>query len=349
MTHRPYLAAPKISTKNIRVASTMAAGATYQGLEEDVHEYSSIGISIHSTNTSDGVLTIQVSHDKINWSEVPRTISNANTAHPHMWLIVERHFKIKYVNGTTEAENLSIQVNLSNNGEILLAHQLDETLLDETEAIIVRSVSVGQNPNDIYTNEKISGVDDGNSSTTNLTSLTSLSFTGEWINISSYASISVIIDGTASGIIGGTLQLQFSHDGITVHRDIVIVNEDITNVPPRTLGVVAQYFRVIFIADSDLTSFIIETMLHIQPIALVSRLDQTLQGIEDVTNVRAVLVGEDHNGIYQNARVSSLGDLQVETDEFAHLLGDILNVLIKMDRRLHVISGYEMIDIEIEN
>jgi hypothetical protein len=130
----------------------MAAGATYQGLEEDVHEYSSIGISVHSTNTSDGVLTIQVSHDKINWSEVPRTISNANTAQPHMWLIVERHFKIKYVNGTTEADNLSIQVNLSNNGDILLAHQLDETLIDETEAIITRSVIVGENDGGNYVN-----------------------------------------------------------------------------------------------------------------------------------------------------------------------------------------------------
>ena len=138
----------------------MAADAVYQGTEEDVHEYTSIGISIHSTNASDGVLTIQVSHDKIYWREVTRTITNANMKHPNTWLRVERHFKIKYTNGTTEADNLSIQVNLSNDGNIQLGHQLDEVLLDETQTSIVRSVIVAQDAGGTYRNIGIDSLGD---------------------------------------------------------------------------------------------------------------------------------------------------------------------------------------------
>ena len=38
-----------------------------------------------------------------------------------MWNIVEKYFRIKYTNGTTEATALSIQVQYSNNSDILLS------------------------------------------------------------------------------------------------------------------------------------------------------------------------------------------------------------------------------------
>jgi hypothetical protein len=303
----------RISTTsfNSRNAATLAAGATFQGVSEDVSAYARVGISIISDNATDGTLTIEVSQDNSTWSGPTRTWSNTTIAQPHMWNIVEQYFRIKYVNGSTEATNLAIQVQYSNNANILLAHQLNGTLLDETEAIVARSVGVGQDPNDVYMNLEVSGVDNGNSSTTNLTTASSLVFTGTWINISGYAGITVLVDGTASGTVAGTLQLQFSHDGSTVHRDIPITNTDITNVPPRTLGVITKYFRAIYTAASDLTSFDLQTMLHTQQISLVSRLDQTLQGTEDVSNVRAAIVGVTDGGTYKNVPVTSEGHLEV--------------------------------------
>lgn len=123
---------------NSRAAATLAASATFQGTVEDVTQYGRAGISILSDNATDGVLTIETSIDGTNWSGPPRTFSNTTIAAPHMWNIVEKYFRIKYVNGTTEATNLAIQVEYSTNSSILLAHQLDETLPIETEAIIVR-------------------------------------------------------------------------------------------------------------------------------------------------------------------------------------------------------------------
>lgn len=285
---------------NSRDAATLAASGTFQGVSEDVSKYGRAGIAIKSDNATDGVLTIEVSHDNVKWSAIPRTWENTSIAQPHMWVIVEKYFRIKYVNGTTEATNLSIQVQYSSNSDILLGHQLNETLIDETEAIITRSVAVAQNPNNVYINNSASGVDNGNSSSTNLTAATSLVFTGTWLDISNYVGISVLVEGAASGTVAGTLQMQFSHDGVNVHRDVTVNDVDVENTQPRTLGVIAQYFRVIYTAASDLTAFDIQTMLHMQQVQLVSRLNQSLTGTEDVTNVRSIMTGVDLNGVYQN-------------------------------------------------
>lgn len=278
----------RISTTsfNSRDAATLLASATFQGVGEDVSSYGRVGVSISSDNATDGVLTMEVSRDNVNWGGPTRTWSDTRFASPHMWNIVEKYFRVKYVNGTTEATNLAIQVQYSNNANTLLGHQLDETLLDETEALAVRSVTVGQDPNGVYKNEGVSGVDDGNSSSTNLTTATSLVFTGAWQDISNYSGTTVLVDGTSSGTVSGTLQQQFSHDGVTVHRSINTATSDVTNTLPRTLGVVAQYFRVIYTSDGDLTSFDLQTMFHTSQIGIVSRMDQIIQGTEDVTLVR---------------------------------------------------------------
>ncbi len=135
-----------------------------------------------------------------------------------------------------------------------------------------------------------SEVDSGNTSIVNLTAGTSLVFTGAWKDISVWNGVTVSASGTASGTIGGTLEMQFSHDGVTVHRNISIVSSDVTSIPPRTLGTITQYFRVVFTADSDLLTFTIQSMLHTSQVVLVSRLDQVFTGTEDVATVRVLSV-----------------------------------------------------------
>ena len=144
-----------VSDVNSREAATFAAAATFQGVGEDVSGYGRVGVAIHSDNATDGTLTMEVSHDNSTWFGPFRTWANTSIAAPHMWNIVEKYFRIKYVNGSTEAQNLSIQVQYSNNADILLGHQLDETLLDETEAIIVRSIIGGTDEAGVYSNAEV--------------------------------------------------------------------------------------------------------------------------------------------------------------------------------------------------
>jgi hypothetical protein len=140
---------------NSRDAATLAAAATFQGVSEDVSVYGRAGISITSDNATDGTLTIEVSHDGTTWSGPPRAIADTSTSQPVMWNIVEKFFHIKYVNGTTEATNLSIQVQYSVNADIILAHPLSETLIDEMGATLTRSVAVGSDETGVYRNSGV--------------------------------------------------------------------------------------------------------------------------------------------------------------------------------------------------
>ena len=137
---------------NARLGADMAAGATFQGVSEDVSGYGRAGISIKSDNKANGTLTIETSHDGDTWGGPSRTWKDTRFSQPHMWNIVEKYFRIKYVNGTQAATNLSIQVQYSVNANILLGHQINEVLIDETEAVVTRSVIVGRDSNGNYAN-----------------------------------------------------------------------------------------------------------------------------------------------------------------------------------------------------
>ena len=150
-------AANRISTTsfNSRDAATLAAGATFQGVGEDVSGYGRVGVAFTSTSASDGTLTMEVSHDNVTWGGPTREVSDTRVAHPVMWNIVEQYFRIKYVNGTTEAAGLGIQVQYSNNSDILLGHALDADLKAEHGALLTRSVIAGLQPDGTYANTQL--------------------------------------------------------------------------------------------------------------------------------------------------------------------------------------------------
>lgn len=145
-----------ISTLNSRASSDLAANAVWQGVGEDVSRFGRVGISVTSSTQSSGVLTIEVSHDGITWGGPSRTWSDTRYSEPHMWNIVEKYFRIKYTNGVKAVSDLSIQVQYSVNANILLAHQLDGSIIDESESLLTRSLLLGKNDKGDYENVAIS-------------------------------------------------------------------------------------------------------------------------------------------------------------------------------------------------
>lgn len=129
---------------NSRDAATLAAGATFQGVSEDVSKYATVRVAIHSDNATDATAYMEVSHDNVIWSSIPRSVADTTSANPIMWTIVESYYRLRYVNGTTEATNLSILTQYSSDGSIFLGHPLNETLIDEQGAILTRAIIGGQ-------------------------------------------------------------------------------------------------------------------------------------------------------------------------------------------------------------
>lgn len=146
-----------------------------------------------------------------------------------------------------------------------------------------------------------STVDSGNSTTAALGA--AAVFTGSWEDIEVWNGVSVIISGTAASTAPGTLVMQFSHDGATVARAITVNVADVASASPRTLGTIARYFRVVYTNGGQAqTTFSLQTMLHSSQVNLVSRLDQSLTGMDDVQNVRSIPTGRQPDGDFVNAK-----------------------------------------------
>jgi hypothetical protein len=145
-----------------------------------------------------------------------------------------------------------------------------------------------------------STVDTGNSTTAALGAAGV--FPGSWNDIEVWNGISVILNGTAASTAPGTLVMQFSHDGVTVLKAITVAVGDVVSASPRTLGVLAKYFRVVYTngAQAQIT-FSLQTMLHSSQVNPVSRLDDGFDNV-DVTNVRAVPSGQQPDGDYVNGK-----------------------------------------------
>lgn len=197
----------KISTLNSRASSTLAAGATFQGSSEDVSLYGRVGVSITSSNATDGVLYMEVSHDGVTWGGPPRILADTRFSQPHMWNIVERYFRIRYVNGTTEANDLSIQVQYSVNADIVLGHQLDEVPLSEHESILTKAVIWGVQPDGVYNHIPQNGVAIRTTSALGISGV----FLSEWVDTRGYNSIELFISSDVTSVLDG-IEFEFTDD-----------------------------------------------------------------------------------------------------------------------------------------
>jgi hypothetical protein len=136
-------------------------------------------------------------------------------------------------------------------------------------------------------------------------------FVGAWDEVTEWDGITISGIGTAASPADGTLFLEFSTDGITVSRSLSIAVPDVTIMLPRTLGVISAYFRVRYVNGAVIqTTFSIQTIYHRGQTELISRLDQNLQGNEDVKNVRSVIAGKSVDGGFLNVPSTRFGALE---------------------------------------
>jgi len=137
------------------------------------------------------------------------------------------------------------------------------------------------------------------------------SFTPDFVRTEGFDGITVLVNGLPTTATG-TLFLEFSIDGITADRTITIPVLDPSTANPRTLEVIARYFRVRYVNDLVVqTSFAIEVIFHATKSELTARLNQSLQGDEDVTNTRGAIVVQGPDGIYRNLRGTNSADMGV--------------------------------------
>lgn len=137
-------------------------------------------------------------------------------------------------------------------------------------------------------------------------------FVGDWAPVDTYSGITIIAKGKSATTAPGTLLTQFSATGDYITQSVAINVEDISMFPPRTLGCIARYFRVIYanvgntelgVPDASPLQYMeLQTHFTNTQVSVVSQLNQSLVGNEDVTTTRSVIVGQDPTGQFVNQK-----------------------------------------------
>jgi len=336
----------KISSLNSIVLTNVSGGTVWTGTGEDVSKYGRAGISIWTPfgEFCDGVLTIEVSRDGVNWGGPDRDYSNTAIAQPHMWNIVEQYFRIKYTHGSTSASTLVIQTQYSVNADVLLGHQLDEVLIDETEAIITRSVNVGQEPDGTYSNFKSDGV--GFQTTDNLTS--GSTYNSSVLDLQGYTQVQTHIVCNNNGTLGFKFCSTSNCSGTTVgqngvERYISIPYEASSGFQLYSAPAFTPYVQYSFTNDgtNTTTQLFYETKFLTKPLsgqllALNSSISPSM-----VANLgRNILVGQDVAGNFRNTSVDAEGHLKVHIDEPLTAFGELR--VANMTPLLQIMHPYEL-------
>ncbi len=312
---------------NSRSAATLAAGATFQGVSEEVSKYGRAGVAITSTNATDGTLTFEVSHDGVTWGGPSRTWADTRFAQPHMWNIVEKYFRIKYVNGTTEATALAIQVQYSVNADIILGHQLNAALSNETEASVVRAVAVGEDPLGTFSNTKHEGVVFDYDTTLSANA----NFASDVLDARGYSQLQTTMQSDVNGI----MKFEFANDASlsTVLRTLSVnytAPDFAFYAAPTFTGYVRYSYQN---GASAQAAFHYDTkFLTNSQNGQIMAVDQEIRNKMVATLGRNVIVGQNDAGNFNNVETNEQNELRVAVPHgaFGALAVEELTPLIQL-------------------
>jgi hypothetical protein len=305
-----------ISTNNSLPTGTgLGAGETWQGVVEEVSQYGRAGIAVFTPfgTVTDGVLWIEVSHDGVNFGGPARIISDSSTAQPHMWAIVEKYMRLKYVNGSTPTgTNFSIQTQYSVNDDILLGHPLHVVPKDEHEGLLTKSVGWGTNPSGLY--EPI--VSDGLGFSTTTLLGNGATYSSGVLDMSKYTQVQTDVLSDKNG----TITVEFSSEatGVDVVRSLSIPYVGGSGFKMFSAPAFTPYVKYQFTCNEvGQADFYFDTKFTTKAIS------GQILGMEDfiatgmVANLgRSVIVGQEPDGTYSNQKI----------DGEAFITGDVLGI-----------------------
>lgn len=293
---------------NNSTTSVLAAGATFTGTATDISLYAQINVALFarpSTIQGDGTnakasLYLEFSPNGTNWDiSIPSLIRDPGLSIPTPLINVGKYFRLRYINdgGTAAIASLglsdtattpALQTQFRLTAQLLpfstkeLTRTLDQSI-DASDAVVLgRSVTMGKNPNGVFTNAPATGAVTSNSTTTNLTA--GAGFNGAFVSTLGYSTVDVLINASHDSATSGVV-FQFSNDAATVDRSVSYDYVASAGGTFFTLPTEAEYFRLSYTNGGTTTTTLrIETILRVTSpgqvsAPLSSRVPRTLNAI----------------------------------------------------------------------
>jgi hypothetical protein len=246
-------------------ATPLGSGGVFTGVFTSIEDYAAIVISVLADQASatDG-FKIQFSSDGSTvLREVLFTYNSTNVGRGYQLPAETKYVRVKYINGTVAQGSFQLQTKLSIAGLQVPEIALIASMSDETQAALVRSVTVGKNPNGTYVNLPATGVVDNNTTTTNLAG--GAGFTGTFISTLGYSTVTILINASHDSAANG-LVFQWSSDGVTIDRGVSFTYTASLGGIYFALPAEAEYFRVSYTNGATLTTTLhIETTFRVNP------------------------------------------------------------------------------------
>jgi hypothetical protein len=144
------------------------------------------------------------------------------------------------------------------------------------------------------------------------------------INVAEFSLITLTLKGSPSNATGN-LFIEFSPDGTNWDHIIKIPVSNLSEEPPHTITPVSIYCRIRYINNStEQENFRLQAVFHRNASkGLTSRLEQQINNTTDVDNVRAVIVGRNEAGKYNNVNITSANALAVDIKGATSAFGEV--------------------------
>jgi len=272
-------------------STLLGIGAEFTAPFENVENYSTASITVFADVPSgiDGLL-FEVSTDGVNVdsSDEYTFLASGSSGKIYSVPLPTKFFRVRYKNGSIAQTAFRLQTKLFRETLKSSSHRISDTIVGEDDAELIKSVTTGRNPNNVFSNVPTGGVSDSN--TTIIPLAASAIFTGAFINLEGYGgiTISILTDQI------GTLLIENSNDGsgiVDTHTFNVLAGDHFF------IGVQStnKFIRVRFANGPTIqTSMNLQTMAHSQPLSPSSQpINIQLEEDSVATTSRSVLTGED--------------------------------------------------------
>lgn len=135
-----------VCTEN-STSANLGNGATFTGEWQDMVDYGvvSIGVISDQNSATDG-LVIQWSADGTNAVDSDVFTISANSGKTFTFGPARRYVRVKYTNGTTPTTSLNIETVLRRVYVKPSSHRIQDSIVDEDDAELVKSILSGKNP-----------------------------------------------------------------------------------------------------------------------------------------------------------------------------------------------------------
>jgi len=332
-----------VSSSNT-TTTPLGASATYTGTGENVLPYVQVNVALFvrpntavsgdGTNAK-GSFFFEFSPDNTNWDiSVPVVVRSPGLLIPFPLITVGKFFRVRYVNdggaaaitalGLTEtAGTPTAQTAFRLTSYLLtfptkeIARTLDQQISGSDPVAVVRSVTTGLTPDQLFTNARQTGISTANTTTATLGG--GGVFLGTFTECLGFASINLVISSNVASATNG-VQIEYSSDGVTVGLiqnfeytgAIVGAGEVYVLTPPL------RWFRIRYTnGGSAQASFLLVTTFEAQAAGIPQA--SFIGPLSDTTLAaltRGLVIAPNAGGTYGNVQRGTSGGLDTGIVQF---------------------------------